>query len=199
MAEEPPGDGLSVSGTQERILDGALAAMSTYGLARMSLEDVAREAGLSRQTVYRYFGSKHALVAACVLREEQHFIERIRTATQPHSDARPAIEAAIAAMLNAAREHPLLDRLLATEPETLLPFLTTGAGPVLSAARPVLEDLFTKRLPHLEETTLTRVADLTTRLFISYAINPPEDSVEELASGLADLILEGLKHPDNTP
>lgn len=179
--------------TPDRILDAANHAMAIHGLARLSLEDVAREAGMSRQTVYRYFGSKNDLVTAAILREEQWFLDRMSDAVDAHDDLRPAMEAAIVAGLRAAREHPLLDRLLATEPEALLPFLTTGGGPVLSAARPVIRGLLEGRLPHVASPTLDRVADTATRLFISYAINPPEDSVEEVASGLVDLILHGLK------
>ena len=179
--------------THDRILNAAFAAMASHGLAKVSLEDVAREAGMSRQTVYRYFGSKEALVTAAILREEQGFLDRMAEAVESHRDLRPAMEAAIVAGLRAAREHPLLDRLLATEPEALLPFLTTGGGPVLSAARPAIQALLEQRLPHLEATTLRRAADTATRLFISYAINPPDDDIDEVAAGLADLILHGLK------
>jgi AcrR family transcriptional regulator len=190
MADRTGGEG-----TRERILEAAFEVVCVHGLTRLSLEDVARQAAFSRQTVYRYFGSKQALIEAVVLREEQDFIERILASASRHEDVRPALEAAIAEALRCAREHPLLDRLLASEPEALLPFLTTGSGPLLSAGRPALEQLFAARLPHLPPTTLRRVADATSRLFISYAINPPDDSIEDVASGLADLILDGLKHP----
>lgn len=181
--------------TRERILQAAFNAVCVHGLGRLTLEDVAREAGLSRQTVYRYFAGKRALVQAVVLREEEQFIERILAATESHQEIRPALEAAITAALQAAREHPLLDRLLAAEPEALLPLLMTGDGPVLPAARTALEALFARRLPHLSADTAWRVADATTRLFISYVINPPDETSEAVAAGLADLILNGLKEP----
>ena len=183
--------------TYDRILDAAHAAMAIHGLARLSLEDVAREAGMSRQTVYRYFGNKDALVTAAILREEQGFLDKMTAATKAHADLRPAMEAGIVAGLRAAREHPLLDRLLATEPQALLPFLTTGGGPVLSAARPVIQTLLEQRLPHVPETTLHRVADATSRLFISYAINPPDDDIADVAAGLVDLVLNGLKSEEH--
>src|SRR5688572_28914213 len=93
--------------TADRILDAAFATMAAHGLHRLSLEDVAREAGLSRQTVYRYFGSKDALVTAVILREEEGFLDRMAEAIESHADLRPAMEAAIVAGLRAAREHPL--------------------------------------------------------------------------------------------
>jgi AcrR family transcriptional regulator len=179
--------------THDRILDAANAALVVHGLHKLSLEDVAREAGMSRQTVYRYFANKDALVTAAILREEQALLAEMAEAVGAHDELRPALEAAIVAGLTAAREHPLLDRLLATEPEVLLPFLTTGGGPVLSAARPVIEQLLTDRLPHVSGPILRRVADAATRLFISYAINPPDDEIDEVAAGLVDLILHGLK------
>ncbi|HWH31466.1 MAG TPA: TetR/AcrR family transcriptional regulator [Egibacteraceae bacterium] len=197
MAEGTADTGGEAAPTRERILEAAFNAVCVHGLGRLSLEDVAREAELSRQTVYRYFGGKQALVEAVVLREEEQFIERILAATDEHDDVRPALEAAILAALQAAREHPLLDRLLATEPEAMLPLLMTGNGPVLPAARTALEALFARRLPHLSAEEAWRVADATTRLFISYAINPPEDTSEAVAAGLADLILNGLKDPTN--
>ena len=182
-----------VAPTHDRILDAATAAMVRHGLAKMSLEDVAKELGMSRQTVYRYFGSKDALVTATILREEEALLAQMAEAVNAHSDLRPAMEAAIVTGLTAARDHPLLDRLLTTEPESLLPFLTTGAGPVLSAAQPFIEALLEERLPHVSRVILRRVADATTRLFISYAINPPDDDIDDVASGLVDLVLNGLK------
>ena len=39
-----------------------LTCIARYGLAKTTLDDVAREAGCSRATLYRYFDSKHDLV-----------------------------------------------------------------------------------------------------------------------------------------
>ena len=183
-----------MSDTRTRILDAAMESMTRHGLARLSLEDVAREAGLSRQTVYRYFGTRDALLSAAVLREEEGFIARITAAADRHRDIRPRLEAALREALLAAREHPLLDRLLATEPEALLPLLTTGAGPVLAAARPVLESIIAEQLGHLSPGQIRRAADAITRLIVSYTVNPSEDPLDEVASGLADLIIDGVKH-----
>lgn len=173
--------------------------MSRHGLGRLSLEDVARTAEVSRQTVYRYFGTRDALIAAAILREERALIARMVAASEPHRDLRPALEAAIAEALRAAREHPLLDRLLETEPEALLPFLTTGRGPVLSAAQPVVEQLLARYLPHLGQLALQRAAEAATRLVVSYAINPSGDDVDDVAAGLADLIANGVKHDPASP
>lgn len=181
------------SDTRTRILDAAITAMSRSGLARLSLEDVAREAAVSRQTLYRYFGSRDALISATVLREEEAFIAAMVRASKRHTEFRPALEAAIAQALRSARAHPLLDRLLDAEPEALLPFLTMGKGPVLSAAQPVVRELLADRLDHLTDPELSRIAEAATRLIVSYAISPTDDDIDDVAAGLADLIANGVK------
>lgn len=179
--------------TRTAILDATVEVASRIGLGRLSVEDVARSASVSRQTVYRYFGSRDELISAVIVREEQTLIRRMVAAGERHDDLRPAMEAALTESLRAAREHPLLDRILATEPEALLPFLTTGAGPVLGAAAPVVSELLRRFVPHLTEPELQLVVDAITRLMVSYAVNPPSIAVEDLAAGLADLVVNGVK------
>ena len=186
-----PVDG--TASTRGRLLDAALAVLARTGLQGLALEDVAREAGMSRQTLYRYFGSRDALVSAVVVREEERFIALIEAAAAAHSDLGAALEAAIGEALRLARAHPLLDRLLASEPEALLPLLLTGAGPVLPAARPVIERLLADRLPENGGPSLHRAADALTRLLISYVANPPDDAPAVVARDLAALLLPGVR------
>src|SRR4029450_12367383 len=113
------------SDTGTRILDAAFDRVMDIGLARTTVENVARAAGLSRQTIYRYFPSKEHLITALVLREEERFLDGIREASAEDPGLEAALFDGILFCLRFAREHPLLDRLLATDPETLLPYLTT--------------------------------------------------------------------------
>jgi AcrR family transcriptional regulator len=50
--------------TAERIVFAAIKTLLKQGMKRTSLVDVADEAGVTRVTIYRYFGDKHGLVAA---------------------------------------------------------------------------------------------------------------------------------------
>jgi AcrR family transcriptional regulator len=178
--------------THDRILEAALTVMTRHGLARLALEDVAREAHVSRQTVYRYVGSRDGLITETILREEGAFLERMRAAASEHRSLRGALEASIGSALTSAREHPLLDRLLDSEPEVLLPFLTDGSGPVLSAARTVVEELLASYVPALRGEQRALAADATTRLVISYAISPTTTPIDVLAARLAELVVDGV-------
>jgi AcrR family transcriptional regulator len=190
-ADSPSSSG-PVGDTAARILDATLATMADHGIARLSLEDVARRARLSRQTVYRYFPSKRELLDATVLREEQVFIANMIKAAGRHRDLEPALRAAIEAALRTGQAHALLNRLLATEPNSLVALVTTDRGPVLSAARQALEEILAGWLPRAPKARLTMAADAVARLLVSYVVNPPADPPPQVANRLAQLLVHGL-------
>src|ERR1041384_6271775 len=50
--------------TRERILDGLVQVMARNGIAELSIPLIAREAGVSIPSVYRYFPTKRDLITA---------------------------------------------------------------------------------------------------------------------------------------
>ena len=60
--------------TEERILDAAEACMSRLGLRRVSMTDVAVQAGVSRGSVYFHFGDRATLVDAVLTRVATRFV-----------------------------------------------------------------------------------------------------------------------------
>jgi AcrR family transcriptional regulator len=177
--------------TRERILDAAFEAVARHGLSRLTMDDVARLAGLSRQSVYRYFDSKDALIQSVVFREEEAFIEGIRAAHARHERPEDGMREAILFCLRTAREHPLLDRLLASEPEVLLPFLTTRGGDLIARARSVIEDLASGWA--LGNDLVHRTADVAVRAIVSYTLTLSQDDPRDVARELARILASALE------
>ena len=164
MTDEPP------ESIRQRLLDAALEAATMHGITKLSMGDVARRAGLSRQTLYRYFPSKDALIAAVVGAQTTDLIGQVVGAAATIEDPRRSLEAALVTALRLLRDHPLLDRLLTTEPEALLPLLTTEGSPAMIQVRAVVELLVAERSPVAvtdDPVALRRFADVVTRLIIS--------------------------------
>src|SRR2546428_9004433 len=90
--------------TPDRILNAALAAIRDFGLTRITVEDVAQRAGLSRQTVYRYFPSKDHLIVALVSREEERILDGVRAAFVEHDDLMAAVRGSVLFVLAHAKE-----------------------------------------------------------------------------------------------
>jgi AcrR family transcriptional regulator len=161
--------------TGTRILDAALTVLGRSGLTRLSLEDVATEAEVSRQTVYRHFGSRDGLLSSLIVREEEAMLHVVAVAAEGVHDLQTAVEVAVAAALHATAEDALLQRVLATEPAALLPFLTLGSGPVLGIVGPAIAEIIAARAPGIASEDLEFLSDLVGRVVVSYAISPRAD------------------------
>lgn len=183
---------------EQRLLDAALEAATIHGLSKLSMGDVAKRADLSRQTLYRYFPSKDALVSALVTAETAKLVERVVGSALEVDDPRASLEAAMATALRVLRDHPLLDRLVRTEPEALLPLLTTEGSPAMAQVRDVVELLVAQRAPAEvgdDPVALRRFADVITRLLISYAVSAPDDPPEVVAHHLALFLVPDTEAP----
>jgi AcrR family transcriptional regulator len=176
---------------EDRILAGAVEAASVHGIGRMSVGDVAKRAGLSRATVYKHFGSKDELVAAAVRREATALIDVVVADVAHVADLRDAMTRAVLVTLQLARAHPLLDRVVRTEPERLVPLLTTDDALVLPVLRGPVEAVVGGRLPALDAVAVRRVADVFLRLLVSYALSAPDDPPEVVAAVVGTLLIDG--------
>jgi AcrR family transcriptional regulator len=82
----------------ERILAAASKAIDERG-ADLSISDVARTLGVTRQTVYRYFPSTDALLVAAAVRAADDFQNRLETHLQGITDPVEAVAEGIATAL----------------------------------------------------------------------------------------------------
>src|SRR5438874_6535031 len=67
----------------ERILDAALALAAASGLRHLTMDDVARKAGVGRMTVYRRFAGKARLVDSLAVRECRRCLTVVGAALDP--------------------------------------------------------------------------------------------------------------------
>ena len=117
-----------VDAASEKILAAAVNQAEEFGLRRFTIDDVARRVGVSRVTIYRYFPRKDQLVEAVLMRELRKFLRDIDEAVAPYGTLEERLVEGFVLALTSLREHRLLNRLLRTEPELLLPHLTLRAG-----------------------------------------------------------------------
>jgi AcrR family transcriptional regulator len=125
------------------VLEAAFGCVARFGFAKTTMEDVAREAGLSRATVYRVFpGGRDELFTAMVAWEMGRFFVRMAIAVQDAADFPAVVEGALVFAHREIREHAALQKVLATEPERLLRFMRLEQDRILDAVvaylRPVL-------------------------------------------------------------
>jgi len=166
--------------TTDRILGAALAQFENFGIRRTTMDDVARRARVSRVTIYRRFPQKERLVEAVILGEAQRFFAELEAAVVRLDSVEDRIVEGFAHTLAAAREQRLLNRLLRTEPESLLPHLTTEGGPVLAAGTAFLARQMKIARSGVPARDTRAVAELVARLVLSFLLTP--ESVVALGS-----------------
>ena len=156
----------------ESIVDAALAEFLTYGLRRTNVDVVARRAGVSRATLYRRFDGKDALVQAVLVRESRRFFASIAEAVAGLDTAEERLVEGFVVGVRYARTDRLLNRLLAADPEALLPHLTTNGGLVVAAARDFLVQQAPDEPAPSDDRTPAGVAEVFVRLAISFTLMP---------------------------
>ena len=100
---------------REDIYSAALASFERHGVRRTLMEDVAREAGVSRPTIYYYFPDKDALVLEVIVRQVREIHRRIRERIRVE-DGLPAMIEASLTTIRLSGENQYIQLL--TQPDT---------------------------------------------------------------------------------
>lgn len=154
---------------EERILDAAAYLMRAYGLKRWSMEDVAERAAIGRTSVYRAFSTRDELVHAVLARELRSAITQINAAAARSSSVEGGIvEGALAGL--AALRNSLVEKLLRTDPSTILPFLTTKAGPLVAITREFLVAQAGLAGAAISQQHAEELAEIAARLGLSFVL-----------------------------
>ena len=159
---------------EERILDAALVCIARWGLGKTGLDDVAREAGLSRATVYRAFpGGKDAVVEAVCRTEVDRFFAAVGDRLARAGTLEDALVAGMTEAGTRIASHRALRTVVSFEPQEILPLLAFGRMDQVLAACTAFATPHLARF--LDETTAARVAEWAARVVISYLSWPAVD------------------------
>ncbi len=159
------------SSTRVRIVDGALRCLARQGIAKTTVDDIARAAGLSRATVYRTFPrGKEGICAAVVETEVARLFSSLAVAMGEATDLEDVLVAGMVEAARRLRSHGALNYLLAHEPGAVLPFLTfRELDRVLLVAGDLAAPFFAR---WLEPEQASRAAEWAVRIVMTYCSNP---------------------------
>ena len=174
-----------------RIVDATLTLIARYGLAKLTLDDVAREAGCSRAMLYRYHSGKQALLGVVVTSETARLRAGLEEAL---AEAMTLEEALSAAAGFGAREfagHAALQFLLAYEPGSVLPHLCfSGADRLLTVLSEVVEPQLRRFLPSVQA---RRVGEWLARIILSYGCTPTAGGEAAVLQIVSDFVVPSVQ------
>jgi AcrR family transcriptional regulator len=158
----------------DRILDAAERLFTDNDPASIGMNEIARAAGCSRATLYRYFESREALRTAYVHRETNRLGREILHLIDRVENPRERLIASIVATLRMVRENPALAAWFGS---TRLPI-----GGELARQSEVIAALATGFLGSLgpdDSGAVERRARWTVRVIVSLLMFPGQDEADE--------------------
>jgi AcrR family transcriptional regulator len=156
---------------RERIVDAALDCLARHGTAKTTVDDIARQAGLSRATVYRVFpGGRDELLQAVVDTETARLYSSLGVALGRATGLADALVAGIVVASTFLTGHAALRYLAEHEPELVLGHLAFEDSERLLAAASSFAAPFLARWMRPDEAE--RVAEWAVRVVLSYAVSP---------------------------
>jgi AcrR family transcriptional regulator len=184
---------------RDRVLAAVVACAGRVGIARITVDEVAREAGVGRASVYRWFpGGREQLVDEAVTWEVGRFLGRLAEVVDDAPDLRTRLVRGLGFAHRAIAEHEVLQHLLATEPGGLLPQLQQTAPLVVAVLRDTLVDHIAAEPSRRPEVDPVEAAEWLARMVLSFVVEQGRwdlDDREEVARLVDTELLAGIVAP----
>lgn len=129
--------------TRELIVESAFICFGRQGLDKATIVDIAKQAGVSRSTIYEYFSDKGAIVEACAEHASERFYREMSRAMAAGSSLEDKLTRAAVFVTQARRvlasekyfDEDATSLLLTKDAAVLLRECVEFFAPYLSAAR----------------------------------------------------------------
>ncbi len=174
---------------RDSILDGMRELLLNRDWSSVTLSDVAKSAGISRQTIYNEFGSRQGLAQGYALRLADRLVEAVDDAIAGNvGDIYAAFLEGFRSFFTESAADPLVISLLtgSTKPD-LLQLITTDSAPIISRSSGRLTETFMHSWVRASEEDAGVLARAIVRLCMSYVSMPPEAD-HDVARDLARLM-----------
>jgi AcrR family transcriptional regulator len=174
---------------RDSVLDAMRDLLLTRDWSAITLSDVARAAGISRQTIYNEFGSRQGLAQGYALRLADRLVDAIHAALDANvGNFYEAFLAGFRSFFAQSASDPLVISLLSgvAKPD-LLQLITTDSAPIITRASARLSLALTTTWVATSDEDAGVLARAIVRLALSYVSMPPEAD-HDVARDLARLM-----------
>jgi AcrR family transcriptional regulator len=171
------------------VLDAMRDLLLTRDWSAITLSDVARAAGISRQTIYNEFGSRQGLAQGYALRLADRLVDAVHAAIEANvGQIYEAFLQGFRSFFSESAAAPLVISLLTgvAKPD-LLQIITTDSAPIIARASARLTESFRHSWVQCSDHDAGVLARAIVRLAMSYVSMPPE-SDHDVAADLARLM-----------
>lgn len=172
------------------VLDAASRCFARYGVRRTSVQDVARELGVNRTTVYRQVGTIEQQALLIAARDTHRMFAKLPSMVSWPVGPRSVIEM-VATIVRESMAHPVLAKILADERDMIGSFVASDSHTLIDRGTTAIVPLIAlameagnlaKRDPVLTSQWILRIA-------ATLILTPPPGDLEDF---LAEFLLPAL-------
>jgi len=161
---------------RDSVLDAMRDLLLTRDWSAVTLSDVARAAGISRQTIYNEFGSRQGLAQGYALRLADRLVGTVHAALDANvGNIYESFLQGFRSFFSEMAADPLVISLLTgvAKPD-LLQIITTDSAPIITRASERLTTAFTQTWVATSDEDAGVLARAIVRVALSYVSMPPE-------------------------
>lgn len=178
---------------RQSVFDSVFELQADKAWPAITMTDIARAAGVSRQTLYNEFGSRHDVAQQYILSLVDGYLDRVETDVAGHpGDARAALETAFRSFLTMAAADPMVRSAIeGTASDDILRLVTSEAGTLLASASERLARIFADSWARLSHADAHRLGRHLVRHALSYVTIAPgteEDPAADMSLLLAPAV-----------
>ncbi|HCI82133.1 MAG TPA: hypothetical protein DHW02_20865 [Ktedonobacter sp.] len=183
--------------SSDLLLDAALALIQRWGYKKTTMDDVAKQAGVAKKTLYLHWSTREALFETLLLREWLKTIQELRQRLS-HDPAGATLSAVARHVVAISASNPLFRAMLFQDTEMLGDLTRSSAG---QSAMPLRLELTHTYLEMLRKNSFLRTDNsmetqmkMIAAIFMGYLVIdqylppgmpfPPEEMAEALAQTL---------------
>ncbi len=175
----------------DRLLAATYRCVERFGMGKTTIDDIVKESGVSRATIYRQFpGGRDEVLLETVGWELANYFNRLADQVRDAPNLAELLRRGLAYAYRSIADHAVLRKMLDTEPDRLLPLLTTESAKSL----PFIADFLLPYLRREEEAgrlrpgvDIDRAAEYLARSILSLIGAPGRWDLSDPAQ-VADLV-----------
>lgn len=184
----------------EQIIETAKKLFTKYGYKRVSMDEIAKEANVTKKTIYSYFSSKEDLLKYFITEEIKKMKEIVEKTENPKLPYFENVHNVICKLLTYKKESDFL-KIIEEESEIF-------SNPiVINSLKQIDEEIkqyIKKRLQELIDKKYIEVDDLAItsfliyKMYIALMLEWPEENIEEqkIADNIIKILRNGLERKD---
>jgi AcrR family transcriptional regulator len=174
---------------RESVLDAMRDLLLTRDWSAITLSDVARAAGISRQTIYNEFGSRQGLAQGYALRLADRLVDIVKAALDDNIGMvhESFLQGFRSFFAETAADPLVISLLTGVAKPDLLQLITTDSAPIITRASTRLATAFTQTWLATSDDDANVLSRAIVRLCLSYVSMPPEAD-HDVAGDLARLM-----------